>query len=659
MPDEKKIRLLIVDDIAETRHNVRTLCNYAAGYIEVIGEARTGREAINKAFETEPDVILMDINMPDMDGLTATQVIRKRLKHTGVVVLSVQSDPDYMRRAMLAGVQDFLTKPPMYDELLDAIRRAKAIVESQASALQQAIVSNNQTQNDEHLHLKKQELEITIFDLTARLELYQQSPITASLVNEIELLISGLAHDLRSPINIMLGILTTLPTKNERNQKDVERILRRCLYCKWIADNFLGISMSEKMVLRQVPMHQALDAAALLLENQLSTSIKIENQIPKDVSVYADANLINIVFLNLLTNAVESMPGGGIIRVDTLQEKNNMLITIEDDGEMIPLQHRINLFSLGFTTKKAHSGTGLYVARRLMQQQGGDLIYTQYSEKKVFGLLFPLQPPPPKPIAAHTIADLEAWSMALRQRLEEAAKYVLTEEEHRAMIDDFKRLSTTFSQNLSHELSAIEALTKQITLRLAIDENQLTTALMKVNKNCAYCRLLTNNILEIGEESSPRYSKISLIDVAETVLSLIDRKMPENLYRVEWDVDPTLTEVEADEVQLDQVFMNLIRNSLDAMPHGGTLGIQISQDHEEAVVKISDTGIGISPDHLPRLFQLGFTTKPKGYGIGLYSIRNILQKHGGQIQVLSKPGQGTTFVFRLPIVQKKVEVKNE
>jgi pilus assembly protein CpaE len=123
MDNGDKIRVLIVDDIAETRENVRKLLQFESD-VEVIGAARTGREGIETAKQSRPDVILMDINMPDMDGITATEMIRKDLPFTQVVILSVQGDPNYMRRAMLAGARDFLTKPPTVDELTAAVRRA-------------------------------------------------------------------------------------------------------------------------------------------------------------------------------------------------------------------------------------------------------------------------------------------------------------------------------------------------------------------------------------------------------------------------------------------------------------------------------------------------------------------------------------------------------
>ncbi len=138
MPE--KIRVLVVDDIAETRENVRKLLQFEAD-IEVVGTARSGKEAVQLAEELKPDVILMDINMPDMDGITATGLIRQRNPVAQIVFLSVQGDPNYMRRAMQAGAHDFLTKPPMADELISAVRRAGQMAQSERSRTAQVVAS--------------------------------------------------------------------------------------------------------------------------------------------------------------------------------------------------------------------------------------------------------------------------------------------------------------------------------------------------------------------------------------------------------------------------------------------------------------------------------------------------------------------------------------
>ena len=134
MPSQERIRVLIVDDIAETRENIRRLLQFD-NLIDVIGAARSGHEAIEMSQQNKPDVIVMDINMPDMDGIAATEIIRKKVPFTQVIILSVQNDQSYMRKAMLVGARDFLSKPPTIDELTGAIRRAGAMAHDERNKL--------------------------------------------------------------------------------------------------------------------------------------------------------------------------------------------------------------------------------------------------------------------------------------------------------------------------------------------------------------------------------------------------------------------------------------------------------------------------------------------------------------------------------------------
>ncbi len=118
---DNKIKVLIVDDNPETRENIRKLLQFESN-VEVVGAARTGVEGIELATETMPHVVLMDINMPDMDGIAATEAIRRKLPFTQIVILSVQYDPKYMQKAMLVGARNFLAKPPAIDELINTIQ---------------------------------------------------------------------------------------------------------------------------------------------------------------------------------------------------------------------------------------------------------------------------------------------------------------------------------------------------------------------------------------------------------------------------------------------------------------------------------------------------------------------------------------------------------
>ena len=118
-----KYRVLVVDDIAETRENIIRSLQFNDS-IEVVGTASNGIQAIETAKKLKPEVIIMDVNMPGMDGIHATANIRREVPSSQVIILTVQDDLDYMRNAMLAGARDFLTKPPMIDELNAAVQRA-------------------------------------------------------------------------------------------------------------------------------------------------------------------------------------------------------------------------------------------------------------------------------------------------------------------------------------------------------------------------------------------------------------------------------------------------------------------------------------------------------------------------------------------------------
>lgn len=118
----EKIRVLIVDDLPETRENVRKLLQFESD-VEVVAQAGDGEQAVQLAEKHQPDVVLMDINMPGKDGISASQAITRIVPKAQIIIMSVQSEADYLRRAMLAGARDFLMKPFSGDELMAAIRR--------------------------------------------------------------------------------------------------------------------------------------------------------------------------------------------------------------------------------------------------------------------------------------------------------------------------------------------------------------------------------------------------------------------------------------------------------------------------------------------------------------------------------------------------------
>lgn len=123
---EEKIRILIVDDNTDTRENVGRLL-YFEKDMEVIGQAINGRQGIDMSIKLKPHIVLMDINMPDIDGITATREMAVVAPFSQVIIMSVQAEQHYMRQAMAAGARDFQPKPFTADELVNCIRRVYQI----------------------------------------------------------------------------------------------------------------------------------------------------------------------------------------------------------------------------------------------------------------------------------------------------------------------------------------------------------------------------------------------------------------------------------------------------------------------------------------------------------------------------------------------------
>jgi signal transduction histidine kinase len=145
-----------------------------------------------------------------------------------------------------------------------------------------------------------------------------------------------------------------------------------------------------------------------------------------------------------------------------------------------------------------------------------------------------------------------------------------------------------------------------------------------------------------------------LIRVIDQTLELVRAELKEHGVTIESEAPPLPVPVRVDDELMRQAFLNLLLNAMQAMPSGGTVRVTVRREHRSAIVEIADNGVGISAALLPRIFDLYFTTKPRGSGIGLAMTYRIVQLHGGAMEVRSdadpaSPKRGTTFTLQIPI----------
>jgi len=152
-----------------------------------------------------------------------------------------------------------------------------------------------------------------------------------------------------------------------------------------------------------------------------------------------------------------------------------------------------------------------------------------------------------------------------------------------------------------------------------------------------------------------QFAEIQINDAVEEILLLSKRQLQRTGIRLETDLDPSMPEIEADRVQLQQVILNLVRNAADAMAgidgRARILKASTSVADGHASVTVADTGVGIEPASEPHLFDALYTTKDEGLGLGLSISRKIVAAHGGRIWLEKNTTQGATFTFALPVRQ--------
>ncbi len=177
-------------------------------------------------------------------------------------------------------------------------------------------------------------------------------------------------------------------------------------------------------------------------------------------------------------------------------------------------------------------------------------------------------------------------------------------------------------------------------------------ALERVQRLHAECQKLVALAADFLRFARVRDLQLRPTPIEEVLTRLVDFLTPtarQKNIEIKWFVAPDLPPVLLDRDAFEQCLLNLMLNAEQAMPHGGTLTLVGRRDGDWLCLEVIDTGGGIPPEVMPRIFQPFFSTRPDGHGLGLAITRRIVQAHGGSIAVDSTPGCGTCFTIRLPI----------
>jgi len=236
------------------------------------------------------------------------------------------------------------------------------------------------------------------------------------------------------------------------------------------------------------------------------------------------------------------------------------------------------------------------------------------------------------------------------QRLKESQEQLIQAEK----LTSLGQLAASIAHEVNNPLSGILVYTQLLIKKIASDNIPKETALEYLSKmefELIRSTKLIRNLLDFARQSSPAFRQVNLNDVVNRAFDLAAHSAELQHVQVIKELDPSLPNLMADFDQLQQVCTNLILNAIQAMTEGGRLTLRTSVDNDQLKIEVQDTGSGISPENMSKLFTPFFTTKRevKGVGLGLAVAYGIVQRHKGKIEAQSKEGEGTTFTIYLPL----------
>lgn len=167
------------------------------------------------------------------------------------------------------------------------------------------------------------------------------------------------------------------------------------------------------------------------------------------------------------------------------------------------------------------------------------------------------------------------------------------------------------------------------------------------------------NFLKAVRRPPLRFQSHDLNAVLRDTIEFLEPELKGHRITLEFRPDRNLPHFLMDRERLHQVFLNLMKNAMEAMPRGGNLKISVSRREQIAILRFQDEGTGIPEEDLPHIFEAYYTTKQEGSGLGLMTVFNALREHGGRIEVASKIGRGTTFTLLIPIRKPKLQITQE
>lgn len=227
-------------------------------------------------------------------------------------------------------------------------------------------------------------------------------------------------------------------------------------------------------------------------------------------------------------------------------------------------------------------------------------------------------------------------------------------------LNSVKLLAAGVAHEIGNPLNALnihlQLLDRELGKSNADDKASLKDLVTIARNEVSRLDLIITQFLRAIRPSKPKLVLSKLDTLVKETLNLIGPEVQNRNIEIELKCPDAVPRVRLDRNQMKQALFNVVRNAYQAMPDGGRLIVAISVSDRHVTISFTDTGVGIDPENMGRIFDPYFTTKNEGSGLGLMVVQRIVQEHGGQIEVASKQKSGTSFSIILPLAERRVKL---
>lgn len=259
-------------------------------------------------------------------------------------------------------------------------------------------------------------------------------------------------------------------------------------------------------------------------------------------------------------------------------------------------------------------------------------------------------------VSVVVIYSLVTLITSLIRKADEIQMGMMQEAEHTDKLASIGRLASGVAHEINNPLAIINQKTGLIDdlLHISSDFDQKETVLLSlksIDASVERCKAITHRLLGFARRTEVLFAHFSVNEIIKEVLQFLENSMLYNRIKLDLQLQNEIPQIFSDHIQLQQIFLNIINNAIDAIGKDGTITIISNLIAGEVRIVIQDDGVGIPEEVLPHIFEPFFTTKEtgKGTGLGLSITYGLIKKLGGDITVRSNVGKGTAFTITLPI----------